>query len=179
MKILIKSPPLPEQTSPAWMLTFADLLSLVLTFFVLIIATAKPIVQGSVYNKSSETIIAASTAENENQIKLHVTDQQDSVTYLYKIIHEKLLADKDLANIKLVESNETLVISSSTEKFSQISLKLARLLKVVDNDIWIYSSDINISHRALGLLKNNGLNKNIIIAQSATPQGQIDIVIFP
>lgn len=179
MRITIKNPPLPEPASPAWMLSFADLLSLVLTFFVLIIATAKPIVQGSVYEQTGETIISAKTEERENKILLQVSEQDLSTNYLYKIMKEKFALDKDLASLKLTPHDNKLSISVTSNKFNQLSGKLARLIKVIDNQIWIYSANIDDSQTALILLQQNGLNKNLAIAQSHMPKGQIDIVIFP
>ena len=65
------------------------------------------------------------------------------------------------------------------DDFRAISLKLAQMLKVLDNDIWIYSADLDSSKRAYEILKSKGYDQKITLLEAPIPPTQIDIVVHP
>lgn len=107
----------PEKAG-AWMLTFADLLSLILTFFVMLYAMSAVVepkwhkIKSSLTRRLNpdkeihEIILTA-----DKSIPKVETKQALNVTYLFSILQEKMSAEKALAVLKIEAKDDHLTIT--------------------------------------------------------------------
>lgn len=164
-----------------WILSFADLLSVILCFFVLMYSMSQPndkIVEK--YDNNSTNQASINTSPNNQNIKIAKTDINLSTSYLMNVIAEKANRDSDLQQLNLSQKGENIVISLTETQFnSQLAPKLSALLKPISNDIFLFTSDLDKSYDVANILKQNYMDKNITIIESPNRKGKIDFVIYP
>ncbi len=167
------------QTQPRWILSFADLLSVILTFFVLIYSMSIPPDHNEL-NRSGETDFSLKSSPPPLDAKLARTDEDLATSYLYQVITEKAKRDKDLSALKYSLAGEDIVISLNANEFTPVyERKLASFLKTIENDIRIYTGNLTFSHNVAVKLRKSGLNKNITYLENPELDSKIDIIIYP
>ncbi len=169
---------------PRWMMSFADLMSVILTFFVLLFSmSVPPHSKDKIDNnmsKTAEATFAVSKTEVETNIKTAKTDQGMSTNYLTDVIKNKIAISPELAKARLVPDDEKLAISIKPTEFDDAYAKgMAGILKTLDNRVAIYSVNLDQSRAVMKKLQENGLEKNISFLESQDASGKIDIVIYP
>ena len=168
-------------TQPRWILSFADLLSVVLSFLVLAYSMSLPAnTKKTEFNKSGAGSFSLMSGEHKENIAIAKNSADLSTNYLYQVMEKKIAQDPALApNITLRSQGDSLVMTMKVSSFIDIAPRLAQMLKVVKNDIWIYSSSIDNSYRAYSALAKSGFTKNLTFVETDMPNTQIDIVIHP
>ncbi len=169
------------QTQPRWIVSFADLLSVVLSFLVLAYSMSLPAnTKPKNYIKPGDGAFSVNQSMHQQNIAITHNNQDLSSNYLYQVMEKKIAADSALSpNITLRSVGDSLIMTIKVTSFLDFAPRLTQLLKVLKNDVWIYSSDIDTSKRAHEELKKSGFDKNITIMQSDIPNTQIDIVVHP
>ena len=170
-----------QSTQPRWILSFADLLSVILSFLVLAYSMALPTnTKPVVFHKDDSSAISALSSSYKEKVDITRNDQVLSANYLYQIMSKKIAEDPELApKLTLKSEGDSLIITIQTHDYMDAAAKLVQLLKVAKNDIWIYSSNLDISRQAYEELKKRGFDNNVTIMDSEMPNTQIDIVIHP
>src|SRR5689334_18096908 len=90
-----------ETGPPRWMMSFADLMSVILTFFVLIFSMSAPAAKSSAevnLTGSEEAAFSVDRGNVQTKIKTAVTDQDLSTNYIADIIKERMAAYPELAD---------------------------------------------------------------------------------
>lgn len=168
---------------PRWMLSFADLLSVILSFFVLIYSMSKPPdhhIPNAGDARTSKAPFSVTRHNSSSQIGLSSTDQDLSTNYLYDIIKEKVAMHNEQAKMQIISEADRLVISTKNEDFDDnVAIHMATIIKGMSNRVEIYSDNIDHSYSILKMLQQNGMDKNINFFASNDSQGKIDIVVYP
>jgi chemotaxis protein MotB len=107
-----------ERKRPAWLVTFADLVALLITFFVMLFATQKVDIGKweSLVNTLSmrlnphQTILIARPSADKNVERLS-RDRAINLDYLEKVIRSKTLGQPELAGLELARHEDRLVVS--------------------------------------------------------------------
>lgn len=107
-----------ERKRPAWLVTFADLVALLITFFVMLFATQKVDIGKweSLVNTLSmrlnphQTILIARPSADKNVERLS-RDRAINLDYLEKVIRSKTLGQPELAGLELARHEDRLVVT--------------------------------------------------------------------
>lgn len=169
---------------PRWMLSFADLMSVLLTFFVLLFSmSVPPESQDQKQNDLKNTGDAAfslKTAPLDTKIKIAKTDQALSTNYISDVIRNRMVDHPELAKANIEADDVKLTISISANEFTdEYAANLADILKSLTNRTSVYSSVIDQSKAVVEKLQQFGLDRNISFYESHDKSGKIDIVIYP
>lgn len=169
-----------SSSSSQWMLSFADLLSLMVTFFVLIFSFGFPYYRISDYEKERETTVSVQKADVESNVKLSRTDENLSTNYLLSVISGKLKNDPQLRSFSAEYRGEKIIISLDEDKWNDsLALKITQILKAISNDIRIYTGELDRSYSIIEQMKKHKLTKKIDFFEDTQLTGKIDIVIHP
>jgi len=167
---------------PQWMLSFADLMSLILTFFVLIYSMGKPIHKDNIYDDDRKTVVNANPDNKRNSVHIQRTDENMSTNYLLNVVQTKFDADPTLSKFKVGTEDDKIVIEINRNVFDpQSQLKLANVLRTIDNDTKIFSSKIDTSFEVSNKFTTNGLNKkmDILASHKIIDPNLTKVVIYP
>jgi flagellar motor protein MotB len=161
--------------TPAWMLTFADLLSLMLTFFVLIFAFASPNLNGKQFDKDGINFASVNQTSANHNIKLEQKTDGLATNYVYKVIMQKVAKDAELANLKFGAAEGALVIYLTKDEAIKLAPKLADILKVLNNDIEVFANNLGLLQEVNLAVFPSTLKENISFITKPLPDGQIEI----
>jgi flagellar motor protein MotB len=164
-----------------WMLSFADLLSVILCFFVLMYSMSIPNQEAKEkYDNNSTNPANLETSNKQKNVTLTKTDINLSTSYLMNVISEKANRDEDLKKLNLSAVGENIVISLTEAEFTtQLAPKIAALLKPISNDIFLFTGNLDKSYDVANTLKQNYMEKDIALIESPKHKGRIDFVIYP
>jgi hypothetical protein len=132
------------------------------------------------YNNDSKNPISQKTTQRNTKVELTKTDINLSTSYLMNVLTEKTNRDADLKKLTLTAEDENIIISLPESDFNdQLAPKLAAVLKPISNDISLFTGKLDMSYKIASILKQNDMDKNIAIMESAPRKGKIDFVIYP
>ena len=118
--------------------------------------------------------------EQDTNVIVSKTDQELSTNYLYQVMEKQISADSEMAaKFRLRPVGDNLIMTISIADYLNLAPKLAKLLKPIKNEIWLYSSNLAVSKKAYDKLVQNGYDKKITFLEADITKTQIDIVIFP
>lgn len=179
MNLEFASKPRPNN-SQKWMLTFADLLSLILTFFVLIYSMADPIQFTNTYNEDFNSSKLFEVDNNESKIQLGIEKNVVDNSYMQNIFQNKIGNEQDLKNLKTKIDNDKFVVFASKETIDDKTLlAFYQTVKSFDNQIRIIAQDLNDSHNIAHKLQQLGMTNNLGYFEDNNLQNTIEIVIYP
>ena len=170
---------------PRWMLSFADLMSVILTFFVLLFSLSVPpsskVDQDNKLTGNSEAAFSVKHAKSFNGVQAAVTDKDLSTNYLADILKNRMATYPELAKAKLEQTeNDNLTISIAANEFSdEYAANMALVLKPLTNKVAIYTAALDQSKAVVDKMQQKGLDRNISYFESHDIPGRIDIVIYP
>ena len=166
--------------TPRWMLSFADLLSCILAFFVLLFSVSVPDeVKHNEYKKPIEAAYAVKKTTVVTNVQLARTDEDLSTNYLYDVMKEKIGAYPELKTVVLTPSPTELSMVVDVATFKKSAPQMAAVLHAIPNRVEIYSADLDVSGKALEILNRFDLNKKIIYFEDRNLEHKIDIVVYP
>lgn len=170
-------------TQPRWIISFADLLSVILAFLVLSYSMSLPPNKETTGfdKKEGDNVFSVKKSETETKVNIDLGSGDDlSTNYLYQITEKKIKNDAELSSkLKLQSVGDSLVITLSASNYIALAPKLTQMLKNIKNDIWIYSNNLQTSRRAYEELQKKGFDKTITYVEKEMPDHRIDIVIHP
>lgn len=171
----------PSPTQPRWILSFADLLSVVLSFLVLSYSMQlPPKADATALEKNGGNVFSLSKENANDNIRIAAPDNDLDTNYLYKITQKRIGNDSELsAKLKLRTDGDSLSITVNTNDFPALAPKLAQLLKVIQNNIRIYSASIDTSRHAYEALKDRGFDQDVMFMEKNMTVSQLEIVIHP
>ena len=169
---------------PRWMISFADLMSVILTFFVLLFSMAAPPStedqKDNGLEKTEEAAFSVNKGTNDTNIKTARTDQDLSTNYLADVIQNRMATYPELAKAKLEATDDKLSISITASEFNdEYAANMAQILKSLDNKAAIYSAVLDQSKAVVEKLQEKDVEKNIAFYESKDMAGKIDIIIYP
>ncbi len=179
----------------AWILTFTDLVSLLLTFFVMMFAMATP---PKLTNEPNISVVRGLTAPSSAVLSQRFLERSVNLDYLYHVLSSNskqidktrlhLSPDKLVISLPAGLSFDNAELSLSGEEKAQI-LSLGFLLNNLSNKIAVQTSaDLSDMEKAVGysaqvanLLKQGGYKDAVPVYAHPTSKvtGQIDIIIYP
>ena len=167
---------------PRWMISFADLMSVILTFFVLLFSMSSPPKSSEeLDNKlkgNSEAPYSAQSDNLKSKIKTARTDQDLSTNYLADVIENRVATYPELANSRITAGDDRLTISIAAAEFNdKFAANIAEILTSLNNRSAIYSENLDQSHAVVEKLQQSGLERNIAYFEGHDMQGKIDIVV--
>ena len=166
--------------TPRWMLSFADLLSCIMAFFVLLYSISAPTeVKHNNLKGDSESAEAVKKTVILTNVQLAKTDQDLSITYLYNVIKEKIAAYPELKNVIVTPSPTELNLTVDVATFKKSATQLTSVLRAIPNRVEIYSPDLELSAKALEILRRYDLDKKINYFEDRNLEHKIDIIIYP
>lgn len=129
----------PEKPSDAWMLTFADLVSLIITFFVLLYSmSAIRLDQWQEVKKSLSTKLNPRLIEKveepvkpEKKVTKIDLNTATDLEYLRAIIYEKILSSGVLNRVEISTLDDRIVISLSDDTFASGSVEVKKESEIV------------------------------------------------
>ena len=162
-----------------WMLSFADLLSLILTFFVLIFSMANPMQQTNIFSHEYDSLINQESDINFSEIKIERYDSSISTDYLEGIIKDKLLQDEILQNIGVRTDHNKLIFSVPSLQISdELMYSLSDLLRVYDKRIHVYSVNLEFSKTIAEQLQENGITDGLGFYEQQDIKDRVDVIIY-
>ncbi len=168
-----------EHNPNKWMLSFADLLSLVLTFFVLIFAMAKPIQFTNEYKENYNSSIQFEQGDEESQIKLA---QEVAVEdeYLLSIILNKIENDEGMEEFSAMLENDKLTLQIANKDLTEAAATaLYNTIKSTASETWLIASSLGSAKKAAYLLKNTGMKRKISYYSDKSLQNIVKIIVYP
>lgn len=168
-------------SQPRWILSFADMLSVVLSFLVLAYSMSLPAQKKErFFGKEGGGAFSVHDSRHSEDIAIAQNNQDLSTNYLQQVTEKKIKANPELVNkIVLKAQGDSLVMTVDTNDFISVAPSLTQMLKVMKNDIWIYAANIDTCRNAYNELNKNGFSKNVTLIQSDLAKTQIDIVVHP
>ena len=108
-----------EDATSLWLITFTDIMALMLTFFVLLYSMSVPKeeeweqVTSAVQNEFSKTFSAEAFSGQQDAINIDKIDfsQAQSLTYLNSVLSNAISRDQRLQNIQLIPQRDHLIVS--------------------------------------------------------------------
>lgn len=153
-----------QQRSQAWLISFADLLSLILTFFVLLysMSTLQEVHWETLVNALSERLRVNESAKtarpsaDENVLRIELSEAKD-LDYLAAVLQNALKNETQQADVFTIQKLEDRLILSLVSDlcFDPSSAKLkekahsavstaAEILQTLDNQVEVYGNASNI-----------------------------------
>lgn len=155
-----------ERPTEAWMISFADLLSILLTFFILLYSMS----DFSAHQWSSITQAIPKLEQPDAKAPLYpqliketVTSQVLDPSYLYHVLKNKLNAHPELKDVHLSFRDDQLVISIENDVLfekdsAQISLKAISLIFFLGDVLFQIGNKIDVESVASPSLFHNTTN---------------------
>lgn len=168
-----------EHNPNKWMLSFADLLSLVLTFFVLIYAMADPIQFTNQHIDTNNSAISFQLGEDKEKIKLKNEVLVDN-KYLKNVIQNKIANDEGMELFKTKTSGGNLIISSDISNLTPLSIKaLQDTLKATNADIRFVAGTLKDAQLVAYKFTEAGMKNKVSYYEESRLQSMVDIIVYP
>jgi flagellar motor protein MotB len=171
----------PVDSNPnKWLLSFADLLSLILTFFVLIYSMAEPMQFTNEHREDYNSSIAFQRGLDASQIE---SAQQKNVldnTYLLGVISDKTANDDGMKGFVASIDEEELKISISRDRLNVDSAKsLFQTIDGIGGQMRFVSADLATSRDVANQFQKLGMQNPITYFEDKSLQNNIEIIIYP
>ena len=163
-------------TNNRWIISFADLLSIILAFFVLIFSSLQTNIKPTAPKNSG--VAASPNTQLNNSVETTNPKEKYNLDYLKNVISEKLNSDPDLSSVT-VSTNSTRLLLEMKESSvdSNLTKKLSEVIK--SNNFVIYSSDLDKSSETRKKFEQYLPEKKINFFASDAYSGKITIAIKP
>lgn len=172
----MRIPSKPAVSSNQWMLSFADLLSLILTFFVLIYSMANPIQQTNIFKNNFDSLKHQESDINFADIKVERFATEISSEYLDNIF--ETTQNPALKNLRTSSKANKFIISIPLNKIDDKMIQqIAETIRVFDKRKHIYSNNLDFSKKIADQLRTNGVNSGLGFYEDRLIEDRIDIVI--
>ncbi|PIR32846.1 MAG: hypothetical protein COV36_03450 [Alphaproteobacteria bacterium CG11_big_fil_rev_8_21_14_0_20_44_7] len=171
--------PTAESDQPQWMISFADLLSLILTFFVLIYSMAQPMQMTNIYKWDYNSLVSLNTDINFSKINLEQGSDVMTNEYLLNIFTQRL-KNENLDYLEIKTEHENFVISLSYDAINpEVLQKLAEILRSFNTNKHIFTADLARSYEIMGDLADLDVTEKIGAFEKDGIGDKVDIVIYP
>lgn len=168
-----------EHNPNKWMLSFADLLSLVLTFFVLIFAMAEPIQFTNEYENTNNSSIAFVIGKDDSKITLEKEVAIDN-NYLQDVLTNKILNDEGMESFSTKIREGKLVIFGTNENLNDISIEaLYNTIKDVEGEMRFVAKDLSTAKSVAYKFMAVGMKNHISYFANKDLQNKVEIIIYP
>jgi hypothetical protein len=167
----IESPP----ANNRWIISFADLLSIILAFFVLIFSSLQTNIKPTTQKNSG---IAASPNTQLNNVEIASPKEKYNLDYLKNVISEKLNSDPDLSSVNLNTSSNRIILEMKESSLdNNLTKKLSEVIK--NNNFVIYTSSLDKSSEIRKNFEQYLPEKRINFFASDVYLGKITLAIKP
>lgn len=176
---IIEKKPVPD-TANKWMLSFADLLSLVLTFFVLIYSMADPIQFTNKHTEDYNSSIAFQLGESPSQIKSAKQNTVVDNDYMLQVFADKSNNDEGMKKFSAKIADNNLTVQISMDNLTPSSIKaFIDTISGIDTDIRFVTQDLATSRDVANQFKNQGMENPIGYFEDKNLQNNLEIIIYP
>lgn len=166
--------------SQKWMFSFADLLSLILTFFVLIYSMADPMQLTNILKNDNNSAIALERGNEETKIKLSLPKNLIDDDYLMQVFADKIANDEGMQIFKTKTENDRFYISTKAELIKPTSTQaLFETISRFDNDKKIVAGTLDIARNFALELKKYGKIENLSYFEKSELADKIEVIIYP
>lgn len=168
------------KNSNQWMLSFADLLSLILTFFVLIYAMAEPVQFTNEHKEDYNSSIAFQTSEDSSQIKSAKSTVVLDNEYLSSVLENKIANDEGMKNFNVRITDDKLMVATLNDNLSDEGIAaLNETIGEISSEIQIISSDIGTARDVANKFKEIGIHAKISYFEDKSLQNKVEIIVYP
>ena len=163
-----------------WLFSFADLISLILTFFILIFSMADPIQLTNEYTNSYNSPIAMQ--EDNKSSKIALTKEHGAVDndYLLSIIKNKIANDDGMRrlNVKIIDGK--LTIYAHKNSFGPKAIQaMYDSIAPLSSATSIVAKNLEEARAVAYKLNKLGLTDNLTYSLDKNLQNNIKIIIYP
>lgn len=163
-----------------WMISFADLLSLILTFFVLIYSMAQPMQFTNIYERQYNSVVNLNPEVNFSQVKAERILNRVSSEYLMTLFEGKLSEGGAYDELSFSTKEDLFVISLDKDRVNpQVAAAVADILKNFGNQKKIVGPSLDDSYNIAQILDEKGVTEFVGFHQHDRLKDKIDIIIFP
>lgn len=174
------SMPETESGSPQWMVSFADLLSLILTFFVLIYSMANPMQMTNIFKNQYNSVLQNESDIIFSEIEMETDSAVNSSAYLKNIFKNKIGGDKELQALGINSKDGKFFISVPFGSLTDGRIeKIADFIRPFEREKHIYASQLDNSKIIADKLERLGVSDGLGFYQKPGLQDRIDIIIYP
>jgi len=162
-----------------WMVSFADLLSLILTFFVMIYSMTDPIE----ITKPSEIYNSSFNFDEESKnLQVKLASEQDNMNneYVMDIIKHKITNEDDMKNFAVKIVNDNLTVSSPKDELTPLALKAVYdTISPLSSKTSINANNLVDARAVAYKFHELGMKDNIAYFEDNNLQNKIEIVVYP
>lgn len=176
---IIAKKPVPDNANK-WMLSFADLLSLILTFFVLIYSMADPIQFTNKHKEDYNSSIAFQLGDAPSQIKSAKQQTNVDNNYMLQVFADKSNNDEGMKSFIANIVDNKLTVKIPLDNLNELAIKSFRdTITSLDATIRFVTADVATSRDVAIQFKNQGLPNPISYFEDKSLQNNLEIIIYP
>lgn len=163
-----------------WMFSFADLLSLILTFFILIFSMADPIQLTNQYRKDFNSPVAFQDGSKESQITIASDQNVIDSDYLALIIKDKTRKDDGMKAFQISTSDESLILTTNKTSINDLSIQaIYDSFKPLPCKISVVANSYENSRAIAQKLHDIGLNENLSYFRDKQLGDDVKVIVYP
>lgn len=163
-----------------WLFSFADLISLILTFFILIFSMAEPIQLTNQYTEGYNSPIAMQKDINGSKIRLAQIDDTIDNQYVESIIRNKIANENEMRKLNVKIIDDKLTIYAHKNIFTPEAIQaIYDTITPLSSATAVVAGRLAEARAVAYKLNNVGMTENLSYSEDKNLQNNVKIIVYP
>lgn len=170
----------PASSNNRWLISFADLISLILTFFVMLYSMTDPVQIIPKPTKKFNSSIEFEESGKNSQVKLQTQPGNVDNEYMESIIRDKIANDDDMKKLQVKIIDDKLTIYSSIDVLTDATIKaIYDTLSPLAASTGVVASNLTKARAVAYKFNKVGMEEELSYFEDNNLQNNVKILVYP